>query len=216
MTKTNRTHESRIANLEGEVRAIRTDVADQGVLLRAMASHMGVVTQAVAAPVVTGEVLTSTDEPKAGKKGKGKDKKTKAVEAPKSDEVPFGVLRDLLKQHKAAGLIRPGITVKEAIAEGLMDAQGRVTGNAPTQAPAKVTAAKVDTEAPAKVTEAEQARREAPRDAQGRLTPKREWALREDLALNGVDGRMLDRWEIDLKVAEAYANETLASLLGLR
>lgn len=51
--------------------------------------------------------------------------------------------------------------------------------------------AKVDADAPAKVRPAD-----GPRDAQGRITPRSEWALRESLAETGK----FDRFEIDAAV----------------
>lgn len=50
------------------------------------------------------------------------------------------------------------------------------------------------------ISEAEQARLDAPRDAMGRATPKREWDLREQLAVAGRS-----RHEIEADVAAAYA-----------
>lgn len=66
----------------------------------------------------------------------------------------------------------------------------------------EVVVAVMETSAKARtLTPAQQARIEAPRRADGTVTPKVEWPLRESLALSGK----YDRHEIDAKVAAAHA-----------
>ena len=209
MSKNTRNNEfdARLTAVETGLSEIRTMQASQGLVLEALyAKIVGSEPVALATPFVTGEVVSSADFVNAPL--------TAAVvkPEPKVEGVSFRDLRAALKAHKAAGAIKPGLTVKEAIAAGLMNPDGTL----PTGAPKPVAVvAEVKAEVPAKrtrtVTEAEQARREAPRRADGTATPKREWALREQLAMTGK----FDRFEIDAKVAEAYANPALVEMFGL-
>lgn len=133
-------------------------------------------------------------------------------EAPEG--LPFRELRGLLKQHKANGLVKPGVTVKEAIAGGLMDSFGRLLGTGTVeQAAANVVVADVQVEAPAKPrTPAQIAAAErlasAPRRADGTITPESEWAAREALAETGK----FDRFEIDALVSEHGPESIIAAL----
>lgn len=159
----------------------------------------------VSAPIVTGEVLTVTD-----------DKGT-----------PFAVLRNKLREHKAAGKIPAGVTVKDAIAQGLMDANGNLPGESVTLTKAERKAAKKARKAqeaaqavavivpsePAKakpLTPAQEARIDAPRRADGTMTPRSEWALREALAMTGK----YDRYEVDALVEQARSNPDMAVLFN--
>ena len=131
---------------------------------------------------------------KADKAPKGK--KAKAKKAPEGPS--FQELRVSLRAHKAAGAIVPGVSVKQAVDQGLMDAQGNLPGvSKPKAAKApkarKATVAKVSASQPAKVRAAD-----GPRNALGHITPQSEWALRESLALTGE----FDRHEIDAAVAK--------------
>jgi len=143
-------------------------------------------------------------------------KPTKVAKAPKAskakkakaDGVPFKALQLRLREHKVAGAIVAGVSVREAIAQGLMTATGdlpgvaKATGKAAPKVEPKVTpkaepkkarqVAKVEADAPAKERAAS-----GPRDAMGRITPKAQWDLRESLAMTGK----FDRHEIDAIVA---------------
>lgn len=117
-------------------------------------------------------------------------KAKKAKKAPKATGTPFPVLRAALKAHKAAGAIPAGVSVRDAVAGGLMLADGSLPGKQVAQ---------VKAEAPAKERKpvGENHASQGPRDALGRITPKAEWATREALADTGKFGRD----EIDLIVA---------------
>ena len=145
---------------------------------------------------------------KKGKKAKASAKASKAAKAEAPKGKPFGELREILKAHKAAGLVEAGISVKQMIEAGRMDTFGNLLGDAP-KAPAKgkkarKVVAEVAPEAPAKakreVSENHVAR-VAPRRADGTIPPKSEWAMRESLAETG----RFDRYEIDSIVASMSA-----------
>lgn len=140
------------------------------------------VVQAVTAPTVVGTVVgTVVDEPVG---------------------TPFPVLRAALKAHKAAGAIQPGITVKEAIAAGLMTPEGNLPDGTVPQVQVVVAEARPSAKArTAKQVEAAHKVAEAPRRADGTITPKREWAVREALAATGK----YDRHEIDERTAQAMS-----------
>ncbi len=191
-----------MSNLTTRVAALESDMAEVKAGVKAILHALTAQAPApaeVTAPIVQGEVVPTAP---------------KAVEAKQPNK--FAVLRVALKAHKAAKLIPAGVTVREAIAQGLMDEDGNCLAiDAPVAAPV-VTPTVVVTEAkPAQaakpLTEAQVAHREAPRRANGTCPPKREWALREQLAMTGK----FDRHEIDAKVAEAYDNPALAETFGL-
>lgn len=138
--------------------------------------------------------------------------KTKADKTPeqRAEYTNYRNLRDVLKAHKASGAVPTQhngtfVTVASAIADGLMNADGTVSGKAAKKAKAsKVEApkAKAKVQVTAKVTPAEPAKVRAadgPRNAQGHITHKREWELREALAMTGE----YDRYQIDKKVRKA-------------
>lgn len=132
------------------------------------------------------------------------------VEAPKAQGPSFMVLRHALKAHKAAGAIKPGVTVKEAIAQGLMRADGSLpTGQVVVVLEPEVPATprkarKVSERAPepeygtdAWIAWARPTDDGAPRRADGSATPKREWKARMALAESG----QFDAKQIDAAVA---------------
>lgn len=163
---------------------------------------------------------------KGSKAGKGKATEAKAGRPVRTPEqvaaaeakrqAQFEAFRGLqaaLRAHKEAGLIRKGITVKEAIAEGLIDGTGALLRaedaamdaavGEPTKAERKAAkkakkaakqAAALEADKPARTTVAN----EAPRRADGTITPKVEWADREALAMSG----MFDRHQIDAIIAQ--------------
>jgi hypothetical protein len=141
-------------------------------------------------PTVEGVVTSVKDEPVGAK---------------------FGDLRTILKAHKAAGHIKAGVSVKEAIAQGLMDNYGNLADGTPPVV--QVVVAETVTEAPAKPrTPAQKAAAErlaaAPRRADGTVTPESEWAAREALALTGK----WDRFEIDALITEHGPDMILAAV----
>lgn len=176
------------------ITALESDVAEIKGMLTVLVTRF--VTEPVAEPTRKG---------KKGKKGK------EAKKARKPEGIGFKALQLRLREHKAAGLIVPGVSVREALAAGLMDANGNVTGGA-------VVVAKVEADKPAKTArkaskrapEPEYGTAEwiawarptddgAPRRADGSVTPKAEWALRMALAESGT----FDAAEIDRVVANA-------------
>lgn len=190
MTSTTRTTlkstNERIDGLENKLDAILAHLTGNQVEAPA--------TPALTVPTVVGEVVKVTDE---------------------TTGVSFRDLRTALKAHKAAGAIRAGITVKEAIAEGLMDEYGNLgTGVSPVKV--EVVVAETVTEAPAKPrTPAQIAAAErlasAPRRADGTITPESEWVAREALAETGK----FDRFEIDAFIADLGADVVLETLTAL-
>lgn len=160
--------------------------------------------ESVADEATTTTTTRATRKAAAPKKGK----KAKAAKR----EVTFQELREALRQHKAAGAIEAGVSVKVAIERGLMDANGVLTG-APKAAPKaeRRVVAEVKPERKAKTTrkarKAPEGPRNAdgPRDAQGHITPRSEWALREALIETG----QFDRFEVDALVrGEAVQGHT--------
>lgn len=133
-------------------------------------------------------------------------KVAKVATATKATEgTPFGVLKAALKAHKASGAVPAQhngtfVTVKSAIADGLMNADGTLPGKGKKASKkakgAQVVAVVADTTPARNVSHVAA---DAPRRADGTITPKREWALREQLALTGK----YDRNQIDKKVAKA-------------
>jgi hypothetical protein len=125
-------------------------------------------------------------------------KGTKATKV-EAEGTSFSDLRAALKAHKASGAVPSQhngtfVTVKSAIADGLMNADGTV-GKAKASTPkAKAKGAQVVAVTSDKVRAAD-----GPRRADGSITPKREWALREQLAETGK----FDRHQIDKRVAKA-------------
>jgi len=156
------------------------------------------VKQAIEAGLL-GATFTPERTPKATatKAAKGKTTKAKATEG-----TPFPVLKAALKAHKASGAIPAQhngtyVSVRSAITDGLMNADGTLPGTkakAPKATKAKAKGAQVV----AVASDATPAY-EAPRRADGTITPKREWALREQLAETGK----FDRYQIDKRVAKA-------------
>lgn len=154
-------------------------------------------------PTVTPEAPTKAS--KASKASKPKAKKA-------DEGLPFAQLRFALKQHKVAGRIVAGVTVKDAIAGGLMDNHGRFVG---ADAPAVV--AKAEPKAKAKATRAPEpefgteawiawarpTEKGAPRRADGSVTPKAEWAIRFGLIAKGK----YTPEQVDRKVAKRLARE---------
>lgn len=140
---------------------------------------------------------------KASKPAK-KGKASKKVE----EGTPFHTLQLRLREHKAAGLVVPGVSVRQAQAEGLIDEDGNFVGTTPKASkPAskkaskkgsktEKVAAKVEADSPAKVRAAD-----GPRRADGSITPKTQWDLRESLA----DSGKFDRHEIDAIVEPGRA-----------
>jgi hypothetical protein len=143
------------------------------------------------------------------KVGKAKGKKAKKA---KPEGTSFTELRARLVALKAEGLVPAGVSVRQAQAQGLVDDEVRFIGTAPKAAPkaskkakakarkaeVEKVAAKVEADAPAK---ARPAGADAPRRADGTITPKSEWALREALAETGK----FDRHEIDAAVSALNA-----------
>jgi hypothetical protein len=160
----NTTTSARLTFIEGEVATVKSDLSE----IKAMVARL------VGAPM-TPPVVTAP-----------------AVEAPEVEGLPFRELRAILKAHKVAGRVESGVSVKQMIDAGRMDAFGSLTG-APAE-PVKV-AAKVEVEAPAKerkprkVTVTENHASQGPRDAKGRITAKETWETREALAMTGKVGR---------------------------
>lgn len=70
--------------------------------------------------------LTADAPAKVTKPAKGRVKKAKAAKAPEG--LGFKAQQLRLREHKAAGVIAKGVTVKDAIAEGLMLADGNLPG----------------------------------------------------------------------------------------
>lgn len=190
----------------GKAKATTTGLTfqEQRVALRALKAEgkapAGMTVREAIAAGLLGE--TAQPEPKAPAKAAktGKGKQTKAEVAAKSEAYQkFTNLRELLKAHKAAGAIKAGVTVKEAIAQGLMNEDGTLpkagkkAGKAKKAGKTKVTAEVTDAQ-PAVLRAAD-----GPRNAAGHITNKREWGLRETLA----DSGKYDRHQIDAKVAEA-------------
>lgn len=118
-----------------------------------------------------------------------------AAQAAQAEEgTSFVVLRAALKAHKAAGLVAKGVTVKDAIASGVMLPDGTLPASGVRQV------AQVEAAAPAKTERkpvGENHASQGPRDALGRITPKSQWDMREALAETGK----FDRHEIDNIVA---------------
>lgn len=118
-----------------------------------------------------------------------------------SEGTPFGVLKAALKAHKASGAVPSQhngtyVTVKSAIADGLMLADGSLPKGKGKGKGAQVVAV-VEDAAPARRTGSSVAAN-GPRRADGTITPKREWALRERLAAQGLSAKKIDK-----KVAKA-------------
>lgn len=175
MTKNN-SNTARLDSLETVVGGMRDEVRTLATTIEALATRIGAV---AASPVLTAPEAAPVAAP--------------AAPVAEAKGPSFRELRDALKAHKAAGAIKAGVTVKEAIAAGLMTDQGTLPGtvaSTTTTAPAKApkVVAEVAAAAPAKERAAD-----GPRDAMGRITPKAEWAQREALALTGS----YDRHEID-------------------
>lgn len=196
-----------IAGAYTEIAAIRTEIADVKTAMTAgfeglfalIAANQAPAPLEVTVPTVQGTVLDTITEPT-------KTKASKEVTGPK-----FQDLRNALKAHKANGLIKAGLTVKECQAQGLMDADGNYTGDS---APAHVVVAETVAAAPAAPvkrgrTEAQIAAAKetasGPRDAAGHITPKNEWTAREALAMTG----RYDRKEIDAFVTLSYSNPSV-------
>lgn len=110
--------------------------------------------------------------------------------------VPFRELREILKTHKANGAIKPGVTVKDAIAQGLMTDTGALGNGVPVQALVVETKAQAKARTEAQIAAAREIA-SGPRRANGTISPKAEWQVREDLAMiGGVDG--FDREDFDV------------------
>ena len=168
------------------------------------------IVEAVLAALETTGAVLGTEQPAPRKAGKAKGK----AKGKKAQGVPFKQLQLRLREHKTAGTIKPGITVREAIAAGLMTEAGILPDGSPVpsvdEAPKaskkakkakkarKAVVAEVVAEQPAKRTRPAAA--DMPRNALGQTTPKSEWAMRERLALTGD----YDRYEIDNMVAAAH------------
>lgn len=154
------------------------------------------VRQAIEAGLL-GATFTPERAPKVEAKTSGKGKsKAKATEG-----TPFPVLKAALKAHKASGAIPAQhngtyVSVRSAIEDGLMNADGSLPGTKAKAPKAKAKGAQV-----VAVTSDATPAYEAPRRADGTITPKREWVLREQLAETG----RFDRHQIDRKVAKAVA-----------
>lgn len=173
-----------VSALASEVADLREIVTANTVALERVLGALG--KSAPAKPV-------STPVRKGKGAGKGSAKKARKAEGPS-----FSELRSQLREHKKAGLVPAGVSVREAQASGLMDEKGAFVGGSGKRVSKKPVAtkkrsvAKVEANAPAKVPASE-----APRRADGTITPKSEWALRESLAESG----RFDRHEIDAIVA---------------
>lgn len=147
-----------------------------------------------------------------------KGKKAKKADAPEG--LPFGQLRAILREHKVAGRVEGGVSVKQMIDAGRMDAFGNLTDEQAVvaveaaEAPRKAKKAKkakaervvaeVETEAPAKERKpvSENHASQGPRDSLGRITPKVQWDLREALAMSA----QFSREDIDRIVTDHFAN----------
>lgn len=146
-----------------------------------------------------GETFTPEREVKVTTAKAGKTTKAKTETG-----TPFPVLKAALKAHKASGAIPAQhngtyVSVRSAIADGLMNADGSLPGAKPAKA--KKSKAKGAQVVATVSDEAEAVLQpyDAPRRANGTITPKREWALREQLAETGK----YDRFQIDKKVKKA-------------
>lgn len=150
-------------------------------------------------------VGTPTVEPVKTTKAKakaGKSKTTKAA-APKAKKVEtpevaakrasysnFRNLREALRAHKAAGAIKAGLTVAQAIEQGLMNDDGSLPGGKKAaKASAKATAPQVT----AKVKATDTAKVVPSRRANGTIAPKGEWAIREALKAQGKTPKQVDK-----------------------
>lgn len=159
------------------------------------------VRQAIEAGLL-GATFTPEREPKVAttKAAKGKTK------AKAETGTPFPVLKAALKAHKASGAIPAQhngtyVSVRSAITDGLMNDDGSLPGTKAPKAKKAKGKAKGAQVVAATTDSAKAAASEAPRRADGTITPKREWALREQLAEAGK----WDRHEIDAKVAKAVS-----------
>lgn len=184
------------------------------------------VTPAVTVQTVQGEVLSVTDTP-VTKKGK----KAKATKVAASTRCLVQANRlDFIADHEWA---QPGTSTR-SLAEQVLLERKPLVGNwmiGPKRAamilgvdeadlieqaetPKAVVLAEAKADKPAKRTKAQRKAAKkiakAPRRADGTITPKREWALREQLSITGYDAETIDK-----KVAEAYDAPDLAEHFGL-
>ena len=105
-------------------------------------------------------------------KAASKPASKKAAKTGESKSLPMAQLRACLKQHKADGAIKAGVTAKDALAEGLMLADGTLPGDAKpvTAKPASKTASKpASKKAPAKKART----KKAPAPTKGSMTVKK-------------------------------------------
>lgn len=116
-------------------------------------------------------------------------KATRKQPAKKDKSAPsFGELRQMLRDHKAAGAIPAGVTVRQAIDQGLMTEQGTLPGT--TAKKAKKAKAQPTVAIVAEVEPKVDAR---PRRANGTIAPKAEWEVRRLLEAQGLDRKTVDK-----------------------
>lgn len=155
------------------------------------------------AQAVEAGLLTATVQPVREPKVEVKATKASTKATAATEGTAFGVLKAALKAHKASGAVPSQhngtfVTVKSAIADGLMNADGTLPGKkSKGKGKGAQVVAVVEDATPAR--NVSHVASDAPRRADGTITPKREWALREQLALTGK----FDRHQIDKKVAKA-------------
>ena len=157
----------------------------------------------IADTAVAPTVTVTKREPAKAKTTKAKGKKAKAstkakaeakvvtpeVAAKQESYRKFSDLRQQLREHKAAGAIKAGVTVKEAIEQGLMNEDGSLPGGKP----AKQAKGKTAPQVTAKVARTDVAKVVPSRRANGTIAPKGEWAIREALKAQGKTPKQVDK-----------------------